>query len=163
MVTNGGTSEYGTGPIRQLERGTATNSTVTINNENSSKSGVVSGGASCVSARPGHRSTHRLHHRALQSHRLSSFAPETGASTRMAMDGLSLQVTDTVSGFAEHAVARFQLHPDIQAVESSQGWTLALPGGQSVQVLSSMGLPHWKEVTTPLSLANARGPRGGVG
>ena len=37
VVTNGGTSEYGTGPIRQLERGTAAHSTVTINDENSSE------------------------------------------------------------------------------------------------------------------------------
>jgi uncharacterized heparinase superfamily protein len=52
----------------------------------------------------------------------------------------SLQVTDTVSGSAEHAVARFHLHPDIEVVESKpSGWTLALPGRQSVQVFVEHG------------------------
>ena len=57
-----------------------------------------------------------------------------------------MQVTDTVSGSAEHAVARFHLHPNIEVVESKpSGWTLVLPGGQSVQVFVEHGTAKLEE------------------
>ena len=132
VVTNGGTSEYGTGTIRQLERGTAAHSTVTVNGENSSE---VWGGfrvarraypldlaidqsAACITVRCSHNGYRRL--RGKPVHQREWQWTET-----------SLKVTDTVSGSAEHAVARFHLHPDIEVVESKpSSWTLALPGGQ---------------------------------
>ena len=135
-VTNCGTSEYGTGAIRQLERGTAAHSTVTVNGENSSE---VWGGfrvarraypldlaiyqnAASITVRCGHTGYRRL--RGKPVHQREWQLTES-----------SLQVTDTVSGSAEYAVARFHLHPDIEVVESKpSGWTLALPGGQLVSI-----------------------------
>lgn len=141
VVTNGGTSEYGTGAIRQLERGTAAHSTVTVNGENSSE---VWGGfrvarraysldlaidqnAACITVRCSHTGYRRL--RGKPVHQREWQWTES-----------SLQVADTVSGSAEHAVARFHLHPDIEVIESKpSGWTLALPGGQAVQVFVDYG------------------------
>ena len=106
VVTNGGTSEYGTGAIRQWERGTAAHSTVTVNGENSSE---VWGGfrvarraypldlaidqnASCITVRCSHTGYRRL--RGKPVHLREWQWTES-----------SLQVTDTVSGSAEHVLA----------------------------------------------------------
>lgn len=146
VVTNGGTSEYGTGPIRQLERGTAAHSTVTINGENSSE---VWGGfrvarraypmdlaidqnAECITVRCSHTGYRRLRGKPVHQREWQ-------------WTDSSLQVTDTVSGSVEHAVARFHLHPEIEVVQSKRSnWTLALPG-QSVQVFVEHGSASLEE------------------
>jgi uncharacterized heparinase superfamily protein len=141
VVTNGGTSEYGTGAIRQIERGTAAHSTVTINGENSSEvwggfrvsrraypQGLsIEEGAEYITVCCSHTGYRHLigkpvHHREWQW-------SESG-----------LKVTDTVTGITEHAVARFHLHPDVQVVESEADcWKLALFDGQIVRIYIEQG------------------------
>lgn len=147
VVTNGGTSEYGTGLIRQLERETASHSTVTVNGENSSE---VWGGfrvarraypldlsidqnVECVTVCCSHTGYRRL--RGKPVHRREWQLTES-----------NLKVTDTVSGSIEYAVARFHLHPDIEVVQfKSSCWTLVLPSGQLVQVFVEHGAPKLEE------------------
>jgi uncharacterized heparinase superfamily protein len=147
VVTNGGTSEYGTGMIRQLERGTAAHSTVTINGESSSE---VWGGfrvarraypsdltiderKECITVRCSHNGYRRLPGKPVHQREWQ-------------WSDSALQVMDTVCGSVEHAVARFHLHPDIYAVESARScWTLTLPGGQSVQMIVEHGIATLKE------------------
>lgn len=141
VVTNGGTSRYGTGAIRQSERGTAAHSTVTVNGENSSE---VWGGfrvarraypldlaidqnPACITIRCSHTGYRRLRSKPVHQRELE-------------WTDSSLQVTDTVSDSAVHALARFHFHPDIEIVESKLGsWTLTLPCGQSVRIFVEHG------------------------
>ena len=147
IVTNGGTSEYGAGAIRQLERGTSAHSTVTINGENSSE---VWGGF---------RVARRAYPLDLTIDQKSAYiivrCSHTGYcrfrgkpvhQREWQWTESSLQVTDTVSGSVEHAVARFHLHPDIEVVESKpSAWKLVLPGGQAVQVFVDYGTAKREE------------------
>jgi uncharacterized heparinase superfamily protein len=147
VVTNGGTSVYGTGTVRQLERGTAAHSTVTINGENSSE---VWGGfrvahraytynltidecKECITVRCSHNGYRRLPGKPV--HQREWQWTES-----------SLVVTDGVSGSVEHAVARFHLHPDVKVVDfAPSGCLLALPEGQTVKVFVKQGTAIMEE------------------
>lgn len=146
IVTNGGTSEYGTSAIRQVERGTATHSTVTINGENSSEvwggfrvarrayplNLAIAQNEACITVHCSHTGYRRLRGKPVHQREWQ-------------WTDCSLQVTDTVSGSVEHAVARFHLHPDIEVVQSKPNdWTLALPR-QSVQVFIEHGSASLEE------------------
>lgn len=135
VVTNGGTSEYGTGAIRHLERGTATHNTVAVNDENSSEvwagfrvarraypTGLmIEDSGISITVRCAHTGYRRL--RGKPTHRREWHWSDH-----------SIQVTDTIKGSAENAIARFHLHPDISVREAQPHlWILEVPGGHSVR------------------------------
>jgi len=114
LLTNGGTSRYGLGPEREAERGTASHSTVVIDQANSSE--VWSGFRVARRARP---------------FDLVLEHTDSGVSVSCAHDGYRrlpgrpvhrrrwqlepghLVVTDVVDGACRSAVARYHVHPDV--------------------------------------------------
>lgn len=136
VVVNGGTSQYGSGPERVRERGTAAHSTVDIAGQDSSE--IWSG----------FRVARRAHPFALQIHegpdalRVSCShdgycrLPQKPVHRRdwhMWSDGL--KVTDTVFPGAHVSVARYILHPDVQlSTEGRNVLQLSLLNGQELRV-----------------------------
>lgn len=126
VIVNGGTSEYGCGAIRQMERGTAAHNTVEIDAENSSEvwSGFrvarraypkgleISEGDDSVSVSCGHDGYERLSGKPTHWREWTLFDHK-------------LEVCDRIEGAFNSAVARCHLHPDVQAVEEEGGcWLL---------------------------------------
>jgi uncharacterized heparinase superfamily protein len=141
VFVNGGTSEYGTGNIRQIERGTAAQNTVVINGENSSE---VWGGF---------RVARRAYPRDLEINEA-----EGSVTVSCAHDGYrrlrgkpthrrtwrfsksSLVIEDRVEGGYKEAFAYFHMHPSVKVSRHSSGnWVLQLPQGQKVFVSFSAG------------------------
>jgi uncharacterized heparinase superfamily protein len=145
VMVNGGTSEYGTGPVRQFERSTAAHNTVVVNGENSSE---VWGGfrvarrafpreleikevGDSVIVSCAHDGYRRL--RGSPMHRRTWHFSET-----------SLVLTDQIEGRFDHAFAYFHLHPSIAVFFDDFGtWALQLPQGQRVSVLVESGESWW--------------------
>jgi uncharacterized heparinase superfamily protein len=130
IFVNGGTSEYGNGPVRIRERGTAAHNTVEVNGRNSSQvwSGFRvarraypiglrvwdGGGAASISC--GHDGYAYLpgHPRHFREWDLTSE---------------KLLVSDRIEGDVDSAVARYHLHPDVAAREAGDStWLLEVPG-----------------------------------
>ncbi len=135
FIVNGGTSEYGTGPVRRFERGTAAHSTVEIDGLDSSE--VWGGFRVARRARPvdlridngppltigcAHNGYARLPGKPI--HRRRWTFTEYG-----------LTVDDSVTGSARTAVARYILAPDIEVTLAGEiQWRLRHPDGSSVLV-----------------------------
>lgn len=128
-LVNGGTSQYGSGPIRLQERGTAAHNTVEVNGENSSEiwSGFrvakraypvglhISKQGKSISVVCGHDGYQRL--------------PGQPLHTRewQFTEG-KLVVQDQIKGEFESAIARFHFHPDVKvSVIAEDRYLLALP------------------------------------
>jgi uncharacterized heparinase superfamily protein len=142
VFVNGGTSEYGTGEVRQLERGTAAHNTVVVNGENSSEVWggfrvarraypqdlVIEEAAESVRVSCAHDGYRRLTGKPM--HR------RTWRFTEAA-----LVIEDRIDGRHEKAEAFFHLHPSIEVV-SNQGsaWILQLPQGQQVSLTVEYGV-----------------------
>lgn len=145
VFVNGGTSQYGTDAVRELERGTAAHNTVVINNKNSSE---VWGGF-------------RVARRAYPRDLVINETPKS-VSVTCAHDGYcrlsgkpihrrrwefsdsSLTISDQITGDFESAVAYFHVHPDIGiSANSDSGWLLQLPKGQKITVYVEMGDSNW--------------------
>ncbi|MDA9897372.1 heparinase II/III family protein [Alphaproteobacteria bacterium] len=145
VLVNRGTSRYGTGEVRQIERGTAAHNTVVINDENSSE--VWSGFRVARRARPfdlvidnnedlikvscSHDGYKRLSDSSV--HRRSwTFTNGT------------LLIEDQIHGDFETAVAYLHFHPDIEIVCADEKvWTLNLPEcDESVLLVVLKGLPN---------------------
>jgi uncharacterized heparinase superfamily protein len=121
VIVNHGVTCYGTGPQRQIERGTKAHSTVTINNENSSE--VWSGfrvarraypfGVSVVEEQGGiklegsHNGYHRL--KVSPTHTRSWL-----------IEGNQVTVIDKVQGEHQSAVAKFLIHPDVKVLDQQE-------------------------------------------
>lgn len=136
VVVNGGTSTYARGAIRQLERGTAAHSTVTVDGADSSE--VWAAFRVARRARP---------------HGFEAVRLPDGVRVTCAHDGYrrlggdvihrrswhllpnSLTIDDLVSGRYTSAVARFHLHPSVSCEldESGRAGLLRLPAGQEVR------------------------------
>jgi uncharacterized heparinase superfamily protein len=142
VFVNGGTSQYGIGPVRLDERGTKAHNTLAINNKNSSEvwSGFRVGrraypmdleveqvGQSVVvnCAHDGYRRLHGqpVHKRSWQ------FCPG------------KLVVRDRVVGEFETAIAFFHFHPDVKVTAlGHRRYSLHLPcSGQEIQILILSG------------------------
>lgn len=137
LLTNGGTSSYDIGPVRDGERATAAHATLEIDGHNSSEI--------WASFRVGRR-----------AHPFDVAVAEQGAEVwavashdgyrwllgkpvhrrRVVLSPTSLVVHDSVTGDGDHAVvARFPLHPSVTIVaEEREGWKLELPGNRVVRV-----------------------------
>lgn len=141
VVVNGGTSQYGTGIIRQLERGTAAHSTVVVNYQNSSevwggfrvarraypRDLVIEETAASVVVTCAHDGYRRLPGKPI--HRRTWELSET-----------ALVVTDQVEGLFDVAFAYFHLHPSIVvSANTSNCWVLHLPQGQRSLVIVEAG------------------------
>jgi len=134
VVVNSGTSEYGLGPERLRQRGTAAHSTLQVDGADSSE--VWSGFRVARRARP-------------QDLRLA--AQDEALALSCAHDGYrrlpgrplhrrewrlgaqALRVTDAIEGGFGEAVARFHLHPAVAATGEGSAGVLRLPGGQEVR------------------------------
>ena len=141
VFVNGGTSQYGTDDLRELERGTAAHNTVVINSENSSE---VWGGF-------------RVARRAYPRDLVINETPQL-VSVTCTHDGYcrlsgkpthrrtwefadsSLTVADQIIGDFESAIAYFHVHPDIDISANSDGaWLLQLPKGQKIALTVEAG------------------------
>ena len=141
VFVNGGTSEYGAGPLRQLERSTAAHNTVTVNDKNSSE---VWGGFRV----------------ARRAYPFDLTSEETAASVliKCAHDGFRrlpgkpihwrtwklltsvLVVEDQIEGRFDHAYANFHLHPAITVnLVAPSVWALQLPQGKRAIVSVEAG------------------------
>lgn len=134
VVVNSGTSEYGLGPERLRQRGTAAHSTVQIDGADSSE--VWSGFRVARRARPvdltlsedgdavqvacAHDGYRRLPGRPL--HR---------RTWRMTAQGL--RITDTVEGAYRDAVARYHFHPAVMVSADDGQGVLRLPDGHIIR------------------------------
>lgn len=135
VFVNSGTSEYGTSPERQRQRGTAAHNTVLVAGENSSE--VWAGFRVGRRARPHNVSVEQRDAilRAQASHDGYRHLPEGPLVTRrLELDGKRLVITDNITAGMQ-AEARYHLHPaiDVSAV-TSKGAVLELPSGQHFQV-----------------------------
>lgn len=139
VVVNGGTSRYGSGPDRLLERGTAAHSTVEVAGANSSE--VWGGFRVARRAYPFDLNVQQDSGYVACSHngytRLSG-APVHRREWQMKED--SLRVRDTVSVGKHAALARYILHPAIQvATIDANSWHLTLDTGQLLLIVVHVG------------------------
>ncbi|NIJ63648.1 putative heparinase superfamily protein [Sphingomonas leidyi] len=140
LIVNGGTSEYGAGPVRHFERSTAAHNTVAVDGEDSSEvwSGfrvarraypvdlqIASG--PLLEVRCAHDGYRRLPGKVMH-YRCWTFTPA------------GLTVEDRVSGKHGNAVARFLLVPDAEiAAIGSDGFEIRLDGERVVTVHVARG------------------------
>lgn len=136
VIVNSGTSEYGTGEVRQSQRSTAAHNTVVVNNQNSS---YVWGGF-------------RVARRAYPKDLIINNKVEE-VSISCAHDGYahlagkpihirkwtflenSLMVEDKIDGDFECAYAYFHFHPDLVLYKkSTKNWTLRLSKEKSIKI-----------------------------
>lgn len=121
IIVNGGTSVYGTGSERQLERGTAAHSTVQLAGADSSE--VWAGFRVGRRARP--RDLTLREFSASCSH--DGYAYLRGAPIvrrKWDMTDSSLAVSDEVLGGEFEGVARFHIAPGVKLESSGPGWRL---------------------------------------
>ena len=134
VVVNGGTSRYGLGPERLRERGTAAHSTVQVAGADSSE--VWGGFRVARRAYPFDLDLQPEIGRVACSHDGYCRLPGAPVHRRAwQLKSLGLQVTDTVQGGAQSAVARYIFHPAVQ-ITHAEGltWHLTLVGGQILQI-----------------------------
>ena len=136
VVVNSGTSAYGTGEQRQVERGTATHSTVLVDGENSSE--VWSG------FRVARRAyvTERVNRENEQSIRLSAchngykrLKGKPQHCREWLFEDNALLIADHITGKGEHqAIAIFPLHPDVVLQNARLNLCDLLVDGKQVRV-----------------------------
>lgn len=134
VVVNSGTSQYGIGPERLRQRGTAAHSTVQVDSVDSSEvwSGFrvarrahpfgleINEDGDALSVSCAHDGYRRLHGRPV--HRRCWQLVEH-----------SLKVVDTIEGGFHEALARFYLHPAVEVIGEGKDGLLRLPEGQVVR------------------------------
>ena len=142
VIVNGGTSCYGSGPVRLRERRTVSHSTVEVDGESSSE---VWGGFRVArraypfdlelsQANPEMVSVACSHN----GYRRLPGKPVHRRTWRMQLGELT--VSDSVTGRYESAVARYILHPGLAIKQLAHDvWQLTLPGGEQVTVETFCG------------------------
>jgi len=144
VFVNGGTSQYGTDELRELERSSAAHSTVVINGENSSE---VWGGF---------RVARRAYPRDLvikETTKLVSVSCAHDGYRRLSgkpihrrtweFSDSALTVSDEINGDYESAEAYFHVHPNINISENACGWLLHLPQRIKASVNVEVGNSEW--------------------
>ena len=129
VVVNSGISQYGLGPERLRQRGTAAHSTVQINGENSSEVwggfrvarrakpiGLVVDSRAVTCAHDGYQ---RLHGKPVHRRRW-----QLGINY--------FQITDVIEGGFKSAISRYFLHPNVDASLAGHSGQLKLHGGQLI-------------------------------
>ena len=135
LFVNSGTSQYGEGPERARQRGTAAHNTIQIEGENSSEvwSGFrVARRATCAVHSSG-KSTGRAHVRASHNGyaRLSCKAIHT---REWVARSHTLLIHDEISGRCDNIVSRLYLHPDVNLYIENKDITATLPSGKRVTI-----------------------------
>ena len=145
LLVNRGTSVYGTGERRLLERGTAAHNTVQLGERNSSE--VWSGFRVGRRARP--RDVSVSDTEARGTHDGYSHLPQRPMHRRhWQMDAASLRVDDELLGsgsqpLAEPATARFHLHPGLALVPAGPGrWHVVADNGTLATAEVLLGTAH---------------------
>jgi uncharacterized heparinase superfamily protein len=134
VIVNGGTSRYGAGPERLAERGTAAHSTVQIDGADSSE--VWGGFRVARRARPLDVHAEQTEEGFFASASHDGYRRLPGRPTHRRTWELSpegLVVTDMIDGEFGGAIARFHLHPDVQAEGDKVQGRLRLRDGQQVR------------------------------
>jgi uncharacterized heparinase superfamily protein len=138
MVTNGGTSVYAPGPLREAERGTASHATVCVDQENSSET--------WASFRVGRRARVLDPKVSLGPDRDVAEARHNGYRylrgkpvhhRKVEVDADKVVVIDRCEATARHDVTgRFPLHPSVRSVIlCAGGWEIVTGDGQTIRVL----------------------------
>jgi uncharacterized heparinase superfamily protein len=146
LVTNGGTSTYAMGPLRDAERATASHATVEIDGHSSSEV--------WASFRVGRRAhPHGIvcdvndgHIWAEASHDGYRWLPgQPIHQRRVEVSAKALRIMDRVTGAEAHTViGRFPLHPLVTSVSPApNGWRLELAGGRVVRASVSGARQHF--------------------
>lgn len=139
VLVNSGVSEYGTGPDRTRQRGTAAHNTVVVNGQDSSE---VWGGFRVA------RRAHARLSRATQDESATVEASHDGYvrlpghnrhTRRWVLGARSLQLGDRISGMFKSAEARFHLHPDVTAQVGAGGVVSLQSRGIPVATLEFQG------------------------
>jgi len=144
VFVNGGTSQYATDEVRELERSTAAHNTVVINGENSSE------------VWDGFRVARRAYPRDLvikETTKLVSVSCAHDGYRRLSgkpihrrtweFSNSSLTVSDEINGDYESAEAYFHVHPNINISENACGWLLHLPQRIKASVNVEVGNSEW--------------------
>ena len=130
IFVNGGTSQYGTGPIRLEERGTAAHNTVEINGKNSSE--VWSGFRVAKRAKPFGLVINKTNKSLFVSCKHDGYARLSGSPIHKRSWTLSkekLLVQDSIDGIFDYAKACFLIHPDVKITSVGKFmWKLLVPG-----------------------------------
>lgn len=148
VFVNSGTSEYGAGPERQRQRGTAAHNTVAVSGQDSSE--VWAGFRVGRRAQPFGETV--FHHggvlRAQCSHDGYRYLPGRPTVTRsIELTERQLTIVDRVSG-GSPSEARYHLHPSITIVlRGDYGALLELPGGERFEI-EIQGQPLRVDATT---------------
>lgn len=134
LLVNCGTSVYGTGPERQRQRSTSAHNTLSIDGQNSSD--VWAG------FRVGRRASVTTSNAQVTQDDVSLVASHDGYrhlpgrpihERRWSLTDRVLTVTDTVIGSGSHLLeSAFQLHPEVTATATPDGFSLLLPSGGEV-------------------------------
>lgn len=143
-IVNRGTSRYGTGPVRQVERGTAAHNTVVINNKDSSE--VWSGFRVARRARPFGLETNKNEDSIKVSCSHDGYKRLSGRPVHRrswTLANRTLLIEDQLQGAYKTATAYFHFHPDIEIVRAGENsWTLQLPDFyERVLLVVLKGLP----------------------
>lgn len=145
VLVNRGTSQYGTGEERQIERGTAAHNTVVVNEEDSSE--VWSGFRVARRARPLGLTIYKDDDSITVSCAHDGYKRLAGSPVHWRSwtlsDG-SLLIKDKVEGAFKTATAYFHLHPDIDVVCAGEDrWTLNVPECEEIARLVVLkGVPR---------------------
>lgn len=123
VFVNCGTSQYGTGMVRQKERGTATHNTVVINNENSSE--VWAGFRVARRAKPfelvmDKNKTSIKVSCAHDGYKRLSGSPKHLRSWTMSSG--KLLIKDKIKGDFKSATGYFHFHPDVKITNINEGF-----------------------------------------
>jgi len=136
VIVNSGTSVYGTGQQRQIERGTAAHSTVLIDEENSSEvwSGFRVARRAYVTKRSSQVDEQSIH--LLGCHDgYKRLKGKPYHCREWLFDENTLRITDHISGKGAHqAVAVFPLHPDVTLQHAQQDHCVLLVDGKQVKI-----------------------------
>jgi uncharacterized heparinase superfamily protein len=134
VVVNSGTSEYGLGPERLRQRGTAAHSTVQIGDTDSSE--VWSGFRVARRARPvglaaGEEADTLMVTCAHDGYRRLPGRPLHRRTWRMTAQ--ALRVSDAIEGEFDGAVARYHFHPAVMVSADDGRGMLRLPDGHTIR------------------------------
>jgi len=143
IFVNGGTSEYGNGVVRQIERGTASHNTVQVNDENSSE--VWSSFRVARRAYPFGLKIEQDKESVSVSCSHDGYTRLPGQpvhNRKWVFSSGRLVVLDRIKGKFTSSIARFHINPSIQITnEHTFGVTLRLPNcGNEVTVLVLKGM-----------------------
>jgi len=130
VFVNSGVSEYGTGPERRRQRGTAAHNTVVVDGQDSSE---VWGGFRVARRAHAHLSMATFDTTATVEGRHDGYARLPGHNThtrRWVLGANFLRVEDRVSGRYCGAEARYHLHPEISARVDAGYVSLASDGNE---------------------------------